>query len=178
MAALTVTGAVPVDESVTVWVAGEFRFTSPKAMLVALMLRVGDAAPSCRANVFEAVPALAVSVTVAAVLTEETVAEKPALVAPAATLTVAGTVTALLLLARLTANPPLAAAVLNVTVQLSVPAPLIEPLVQARPVSTGTPVPLKLITIEVPVEELLLRVSVPLAAPAAEGSNCTVKVAV
>jgi hypothetical protein len=64
-----------------------------------------------------------------------------ALVAPDATVTDAGTVTAVLLLARLTTNPPLGAAVFNVTVQLSVPAPVIDPLVHVKPVSTGTATP-------------------------------------
>jgi hypothetical protein len=112
------------------------------------------------------------------VLTEVTVAVKLPVVDPAATVTEAGTVTAVLLLARLTANPPLAAATFSVTVQLSVPAPVIDPLVQLSPLNTGTPVPLRLITVEVPLDELLVRVNEPLAAPAIVGSNCTVSVAV
>jgi len=125
-----------------------------------------------------ALPALAVSVAVCAVLTAVTVAVKLALVAPAATVTVAGTVTAELLLARFTAKPPVAAATLTVTVQLSVPAPVIEPFVQLSPVSTGTPVPLNATVVVVPVDELLVSVNDPLAAPATVGSNCTVSVAV
>jgi hypothetical protein len=112
------------------------------------------------------------------VLTEDTVAEKLPVVDPAATVTEAGTVTAVLLLARVTANPPLAAATFSVTVQLSVPAPVIDPLVQLSPLNTGTPVPLRLINVEVPLDELLVRVNEPLAAPAIVGSNCTVSVAV
>lgn len=46
LAELTVTGAVPVDDSVTDCVAGEFIKTSPKEMLVALMLSVGTPVPS------------------------------------------------------------------------------------------------------------------------------------
>ena len=111
-------------------------------------------------------------------VTADTVAEKLPVVDPAATVTEAGTVTAVLLLATLTAKPPLAAAALNVTVQLSVPAPVNDPLVQLSPLNTGTPVPLKLINVEVPLDELLVRVNVPLAAPAIVGSNCTVSVAV
>lgn len=102
----------------------------------------------------------------------------PALVPPAGTLTEAGTVTAELLLERPTANPPLGAAAFNVTVQLSVPAPVIEPLEQVSPASTGTPVPLNAMEVVVPVDELLVSVSEPDAAPAAVGSNCTVSVAV
>jgi hypothetical protein len=51
LAALTVTGAVPVEDRVIDWVAGEFTRTSPKDMLVALMLSVDTPAPSCRVNV-------------------------------------------------------------------------------------------------------------------------------
>ena len=92
-------------------------------------------------------------------VTAETLAEKPALVAPAATVTEAGTTTDELLLARLTVNPPLAAAVLSETVQASLPAPVIEAFVQERAVSTGVPVPLRPIAVEAPVEELLASVS-------------------
>ena len=111
-------------------------------------------------------------------LTEDTVAVKIPAVDPAATVTVAGTVTAELLLARLTANPPLAAATFSVTVQLSLPAPVIDPLVQLSPLNIGRPVPLRLIKVEVPYDELLVNVSWPVAAPAVAGSNCTVSVAV
>jgi len=111
------------------------------------------------------------------VLTAVTVAVKLALVAPDATVTDVGTVTAELLLARFTVRAPLAAT-FSVTVQLSVPAPAIEPFAQVSPLNTGTPVPLRLTTVEVPVEELLVKVSVPVAAPATVGSNCTVSVAV
>ncbi|MGD1107617.1 MAG: hypothetical protein ABR865_11280 [Terracidiphilus sp.] len=122
--------------------------------------------------------ALAVRVTVAAVLTPDTVAVKLAVVAPAATVTEAGTVTAELLLVRLTVKPPLAAAVFRVTLQLSVPAPVIDPLVHLSPLNTGVPVPLRLIKVEVPLKELLVNVSWPVAAPAVVGSNPTVSVAV
>ena len=115
--------------------------------------------------------ALAVNVAVCAELTVETVAVKVAVVAPAATVTLAGTVTAELLLARFTANPPPAAATLSVTVQLSVPAPVIDPLVQFNALSTGRPVPLRVIKVEVPLEELLVNVNEPEAAPAVVGSN-------
>jgi hypothetical protein len=112
------------------------------------------------------------------VLTPDTVAVKLAVADPAATVTEAGTVTAELLLARVTANPPLAAATFRVTVQLSVPAPVIDPLVQLSPLNTGTPMPLRLITVDGPLEELLVRVNEPLDPPAIVGSNCTVSVAV
>jgi hypothetical protein len=176
--ALTVTAAVPVEDRVRDWVAGEFRSTSPKAMVVAFTLSVGTAAPSDRAKVFDTLPALTVRVAVCAVLTEETVAVKVAVVDPAATVTEAGTVTVELLLARLTAKPPVGAAAFSVTVQLSVPDPVNEPLVQLSPLSIGTPVPLRVTRAEVPLEELLVRVSEPEMAPATVGSNCTVSVAV
>jgi hypothetical protein len=178
VAALTTTGNVPAEASVTSWVSGEFRFTLPKGIVVAFTLRMVVPAPNCKAKVSVTLPALAVSDTAAAEPTEDTVAEKLAVVAPAATVTVVGTVTTLLLLARLTANPPLAAAAFSVTVQLSVPAPVIDPLEQLSPVSTGTPEPLRLTALEAPVEELLVNVSAPVAAPAATGPNCAVKVAV
>ncbi len=110
----------------------------------------------------------------------ETVAVKLADVAPAATVTPAGTVTAELLLATLTAYPPVRAAVLRETVQLSVPEVVIDPLLQLKALSTGTPVPVpvRLIKVEAPEEELLVSVRVPEVAPATRGSNCTVRVAV
>ena len=91
------------------------------------------------------------------------------MVEPAATVIDAGTVTAELLLARFTANPPAAAAVFKVTVQASVPEPVRDEFVQESPVSTGTPVPLRLITFE--DEESLAIVSSPVAEPAVAGSN-------
>jgi hypothetical protein len=112
------------------------------------------------------------------VLTDKTVAVKLATVAPAATVTEAGTVTAELLLARPTANPPLAAATFSVTVQLSVPAPVIDALLQFKPLNDGVPEPLRLTTVDVPLDELLVKVNDPESAPAAVGSNCTVSVAV
>ena len=140
-------------------------------MVVALTLSVGTSAPSDRAKVFATLPALAVRVAVCAVLTEETVAVKLAVVEPAATVTVAGTVTALLLLARLTLKPPVPAAAFRVTVQLSLPAAVMEPLAQLSALSMGVPVPLRLTAVEAPVEELLAMVSEPEAAPAVVGSN-------
>ncbi len=176
--ALTVTAAVPDEVKVSDFVVAVFTFTLPKHKLDELTLSVGTAAPNVSAKVFDTLPALAVKVTVCAVLTEETVAVKVAVVEPAATFAVAGTVTALLLLARLTAKPPVGAAAFRVTVQLSVPDPVNDPLVQLSALSTGTPVPLRLTTVEVPLEELLVNVSEPETAPVVEGSNCTVSVAV
>jgi hypothetical protein len=149
----------------------------PNARLDVLTLNVDVEVPSCSANVLAELPALAVSVTDCEVLTEEIVAVKLALVAPAGTVTDAGTVTAELLLARLTRNPPPAAAALTVTLQLSVPVVVIDPLAQVNEFRTGTPVPLRLRLVEVPEVELLVNMSEPVAAPAAVGSNWTVRVA-
>lgn len=177
-AALTVTEAVPVEERIKDCVAGELTATLPKATLAAPIVSVGTELPSCRVNVCDAVPALAVRIAVSVELTVDTVAVNTALAAPAGTVTEAGTVTALLLLARFTAKPPGAAAVFSVTVQASVPAPVIEPFAQLRPLRTGTPVPLSVTTEDDPVDELLLSVSWPVAVLATVGLNCTVSVAV
>ena len=111
-------------------------------------------------------------------LTAETAAWKLALVAPAATVIEAGTVTDVELLDRLTAWPPAGAAAFNVTVQMSVAAPVSVALAQLRPLRTACPVPLRAMVELVPVEELLVRVTVPLAAPATVGSKPIVRVAV
>ena len=134
-----------------------------------------------RAKVSETVPEVAVRVAACAVATEAMVAEKAALVALAGMVTVAGRVTAALLLDRLTLSPPLPAAALRVTVQASVPEPVIEPLEQESPLNAPgatVPVPLRVITADGFVEELLVRVRAPVAAPVAKGSKCTVSVAV
>jgi hypothetical protein len=136
-AAVTVTGAVPVEDRVTDCVAGEFCITLPKAMLVALMLSVGRPVFSCRPKVLATLLALAVTVAVCVVLNVETVAIKLAEVAPAATVKLAGTVTAELLLARLTVKPAVGAAMFSETLQLSVPAVVIDPLVQAKALKVG-----------------------------------------
>ena len=132
VAALMVTGAVPLELIVTDCVAGVFNTTLPKEMLVALMLSVGVRAFNCRVKLLETVPALAVSVTAWAVLTDDTAALNPELVALAGTVTVVGTVTAPLLLDRLTLSPPLGAAPLSVTVHASVTDPVIDALLQER----------------------------------------------
>jgi hypothetical protein len=114
---------------------------------------------SWSANVFETPPAVAVSVAVCALDTDEAVAVKVALVAPEATVTVEGTVTAVSLLARPTLKPPLAAAAFSVTVHESVPAPVSDELAQVSPLSTGTPVPLRLTVAVLPLDELLVIVN-------------------
>jgi hypothetical protein len=120
-------------------------------------------------------PAVAVSVTVCAVVTADADAVNGALVAPAATVTDAGTVTALLLLDKFTVSA-LTAAAASVTVHASVSAPVSNALLHETPPSAGCPVPLSAIVAA--LEALLLIVTVPLAAPATAGSNPTVSVAV
>ena len=70
-------------------------------------------------------------------MTAETVAEKLAVVAPAATVTLAGTVTEALLLARLTLKPPVGAPLVRVAVQVSVAAPVINALLQVKALSVA-----------------------------------------
>ena len=162
VAELMVTGAVPVEVNVTGSVDAVFTVTLPNAKLAGLIVNVGTAAFSCSAKVLETPPALAVRVTACAVVTDDTVALNPALVALAGTTTVAGTVTEALLLVRPTLTPPLPAAELSVTVQASLPAPVIDALVQDSPLNTpGTavPVPVRPITAVPLVDELLWTVS-------------------
>ena len=126
-------------------------------------------------------PAAAVRVAVSEELTVVTVAVKPALLAPAGTVTEVGTLTAELLLERLAASPPEPAAAVSVTVQASLPAPVIEPLPQLNALNVpavACPVPLKLIVAVAPLDALLVSVTAPLAAPAVVGSKATVSVAV
>jgi hypothetical protein len=121
---------------------------------------------------------VAFRVAVCAVLTAKATAWKLALVAPAAIVTDDGTVSAVTLLDRITVSPPVGAAAFSVTVQESIAAPVSEPLEQLSPLSTGCPVPLKAIVEVVPADELLVRVTVPLTAPAAVGSKLIASVAV
>ena len=161
-AELIVTGAVPLELSVTGSVVGVFNVTLPNARLTGLMVNVGTAAFNCRAKVFDTPPALAVRVTDCAVVTELTVAVNPALVALAGTTTVAGTVTAVLLLLNPTLTPPLPAAELSVTVQLSLPAPVTDALLHDTELNvpgTAVPVPLSPTTAVPLVDELLWIVS-------------------
>jgi hypothetical protein len=175
---LMVTAAVPEEVTVTVLVVAVFSGSVPNATLVALSFIAGvPDALSCKANVFDTPPAVAVSVAVCAVLTAEAVAVNAALEAPAATVTEAGTVTALLLLARLTVTA-LAAATVRVTVQASVPAPVSVPLLQETALNAAAACPVPLSAIVAVLDALLLIVTVPLTAPVAVGSKPIVSVAV
>jgi hypothetical protein len=127
----------------------------------------------------ETPPALAVRVTACAVVTDETVAVNPALLALAGTTTVAGTVTAALLLVNDTLKPPLPAGPLNVTVQASLPAPLIDALLQDNALKVAAavvPVPVRPISAVALLADVLWTVSSPVTAPAVAGSNFTFRV--
>jgi hypothetical protein len=161
-APLIVTGAVPVDVKVTDCVADVLTTTSPYATLVALMVSARIAALSRNVKLFDTLPTLAVIVTACAAVTEATEAVNPALVAFAGTIAVLGTVTAELPLDRFTLSPPLGAAAVSVTVHASVPDPVMVPLVQYSALSAAAavvPVPLRLITAVVFVDELLVMVN-------------------
>jgi hypothetical protein len=169
VAELIVTGAVPVEVNVRGSVDAVLTVTLPNAKLGALTVNVGTLAAvafSCRAKVLETPPALAVSVTDCAVVTDNTVAVNPALVALAETATVAGTVTAALLLVRPTLTPPPPASELSVTVQVSFSDPVTDALLQERalnPADDAVPVP----AVAVPV------VLLPAALPQPESKTTT-----
>ena len=141
-AELMTTEAVPVEFSVTSCEVAVLTATLPKLRLDEPRLNVATPAPNCTSKVAGVPPTLAERIAVCELLTDETAAEKPALLEPAATVTVAGTVTAALLLDRFTANPPLAATAFSVTVHVSEPAPRKDEVVHENPVIVGCPVPL------------------------------------
>ena len=93
----------------------------------------------------------------------ETVAQNPAEVALAGTVTAAGTETAPLLLDRLTTSPPVGAAPFSVTVQESAPDADIVALLHdiALNAAAAEPVPLRLIRALGLLEELLEIVTPP-----------------
>jgi hypothetical protein len=136
-AELMTTEAVPVEFRVTNCEVAVLTATLPKLRLDEPRLNVGTPVPNCTSKVEAAPPTFAESMAVCELVTDETVAEKLALLAPAATVTVAGTVTAELLLDRLTANPPLAATAFSVTVHVSVPAPRKDEVVHVNAVMVG-----------------------------------------
>ena len=176
VAPLMVTVAAPVEVKVTIWVAPTLIATFPKARLDVLVLRTGNAAFSWSAKLSVVVPALAVKLAVCAVGTPDTFNVNWPEVAFAATITAGGAITAALLLDRPTLKPPVGAGWPIVTVQTSVPVPVMDALLQEKPVSCGIPVPFRATTAGLLVEELLVTVNWPVAAPSAEGSNCTLSV--
>jgi hypothetical protein len=170
--ALITSGALPDEVRVTVFVVEVLSWTVPKFRLVELIVSPAVAAFSCSDAVLLTLLAVAVTVAVCAVVTAEAVAVKGALADPLATVTDAGTETALLLLARFTVIA-LVAADVRLTVQASVAAPLSELLLHETALSAAAdwPVPLRLTVVVAPVAALLVKVSAPLAAPAAVGSK-------
>jgi hypothetical protein len=154
-AALTVTAALPVEDSVSVCVVGVFTFVLPKLSVVALSPRVPAVALSLRLKFFELLPVLAVSVAVCALATAATFAEKEVLDAPAGTATETGTVTAALSLARVKVWPVVPAAAFSVAVQLSNPAPTIELFAQDKLLSAGTAFAFNLTACEFPFVSLV-----------------------
>ncbi len=92
--------------------------------------------------VFLIVPCAAVSVTVCAELTADTLAAKLALDAPEGTETEVGTTTTVLLLAILTDMPLFPAGALNFTVHVSEPAVVIDEFVQLSAAREGEEAPL------------------------------------
>src|SRR5581483_4683886 len=134
---------------------------------------------NCRDSTFVLLPDEAVNVAVVVEVTAETAALKPAVVEPAGTVIEPGTVTDELLLDKVTTCPPAGAGALSATVQASVDWPVSVRLLQERELSVPAadcPVPLRLMTIVALFAALLATVIVPVAAPAAVGSNCTCSV--
>ena len=168
---LIVTGAVPLEVSVTDFVTAAPTVTLPNASELALALNTGVAAFSCSAKLFDEEFALADSVGVCALVTAETIAVNEDEDAPEATVTEAGTCTALLLLANVITVPPLGDAELNVTVHAADPAPVNVLVAQESALTVGAaaaPVPLRLTAT---ADALLERVKVPVTELAADGEN-------
>jgi hypothetical protein len=155
VAALTVTGAVPVELSVTVWVAGELSDTLPKATLATLMLKVGTGTVNCTVKVLVTGPAFAVKIAVWAVVTGVTFAVNCTLVVFACTRAAVVVATAALLLDMAILKPAAGAGPLKVKVHRSVPVPPIDALAHVKPLRTGSPEPLSGIVAVGLVEELL-----------------------
>jgi len=136
VAALIITGAVPVDFKITDCVARVFTSTLPNATLDASMLRVRVPGVNCNGAVFEMPPALASSITVCGDPTDEMTAMNPAPLAFAGTEIVAGSVTAELLLDNSTVRAPTAGAS-SVTEQGTEPDPVIDALLQDSALTAG-----------------------------------------
>jgi len=118
---------------------------------------------NCKAKVLDTPPADAARVTDWGEVNGETVAQNPAEVALAGTVTAAGTETVPLLLDRLTTSPPLGAAPFRVTVQESAPDAVIVALLHeiALNATAVVPVPLRLTTALGLFEALLEIVTTP-----------------
>jgi hypothetical protein len=125
---------------VTAFVAGVFTVTSPKEMLVTLVLSAGTGTVNAKTKVSVTLPAVAVRVTVCAVETGVTFAVNWAVVLLVCTSAAGDIVTAALLFDRATLKPGETAGALIVTVHRSVPVPPIDALAQVMPVSCGAAV--------------------------------------
>src|SRR4051794_18771278 len=101
-----VTGAVPLDVSVSDAEAALFTATLPKTRLVVLTSRAGMVAVSCSENDRATPLAKAVTPATWSDVTHDNVETNAALVTPAGMVTEDGTVTAELLLDKLTLCPP------------------------------------------------------------------------
>jgi hypothetical protein len=139
VAEVIVKGRVPEEVRIMDWTWGDFITTSPNVNAVPFKLNVGTAATRFNEKAAEALSPLAVTLTVCAAVTAETVAENPTLEELAGTVTIDGTVTAELLLARLRSTPPLPAGPFSVTVQESVAAPVIEEVAQVSELTVASP---------------------------------------
>lgn len=119
--------------------------------------------------------AAAVRIAFWAIVTDDMVDIKLALVAPEATVTEVGTETAEMLLESATVSPPEPAGAVRITVQLSVPAPVIESLIHVRPLSAPgavSPVPLSTtVRVSLPVVSVID----PVCVPGTIGANCSSK---
>ena len=155
VAPLMVTGAVPVELRMTVFVAGVFTVALPKARLVTLVLSVDTGTVNARAKVSVTLPAVAVRIAVCAVETCVTLTVNWALLMPVCTSAAGPVVTAGLLLDRATLKPGASAGPLSVSVQRSVPVPPIDALAQVKPINCGSPVPLRATNVVLLAEELL-----------------------
>lgn len=134
---LIVTATVPLDVTVTGFVIAEPTATLPKASDVVLTVTPGVAAFSCSPTLCDEELALADTVAVCEVLTEEMVALKEAVVAPLGTVTLLGTFTALLLLVKVTPKPADGAPEVSDTVHDVVAAPVKELLAHDTPLTEG-----------------------------------------
>jgi hypothetical protein len=130
-AELMVTGAVPVDVSVTDFVTVVLTAMLPNAKLVELMLNFGFPAFNCRFRLSVTLPVFAAIFATCAESTQDTFAVNPALFVFAVTITVLGITTAALLLDKLTFCPPVGAGVFSVIVQGTDSEPVIDVLPQA-----------------------------------------------
>jgi hypothetical protein len=166
---LTVTGAVPVELKVTVWVVGLFNTTPPNAMLVAFTDSAGVPAFNCSETVRDVPPVVAVSVVDCALLTAATFAVNDALVAVEGTRTDPGTVTAALLLDSPTVKPPVGAEPERLTEHESVSVPVIETVLQLIALTVGVPVAPVALRLTADAGALLDSDSCPLTEPSVVG---------